>query len=66
MPNIKLPKLPELSALDLEKSVSVPEAAAIKGISSWTFRRYYGHLIRKASPKRATVKLRELLRENPA
>jgi hypothetical protein len=56
--------LPELSALDLEKSISVPEAAAIKGISPWTFERHYGHLIRKPSPRRKTVKLRSLLQED--
>jgi hypothetical protein len=56
-------KLPELSALELEKRVSVPEAAAIKGFSPWTFKRYYAHLIRKVSPRRETVKLRDLLQE---
>ena len=56
-------KLPELSALELEKHVSVPEAAAIKGISSDTFKRHYLHLIRKQSPRRNTVKLRDLLSE---
>jgi hypothetical protein len=54
-------KLPELSALDLEKHVSVPEAAGIKGISPDTFKRHYAHLIRKQSPRRNTVKLRDLL-----
>jgi hypothetical protein len=57
-------KLPELSALELEKNISVPEAAAIKGVSRWTFKRYYAHLIRKASPRRETVKLRDLLTED--
>ena len=59
-------KLPELSALELEKNVSVPEAAGIKGISPDTFKRYYSHLIRKQSPRRYTVKLRDLLKENTA
>jgi hypothetical protein len=59
-------RLPELSALELEKHVSVPEAAAIKGVSPWTFKRYYAHLIRKVSPRRETVKLRDLLQENTA
>jgi hypothetical protein len=57
-------KLPELTALDLEKNISVPEAAAIKGVSPWTFKRYYSHLIRKVSPRRETVKLRSLLQED--
>jgi hypothetical protein len=56
-------KLPELSALELEKHVSVPEAAAIKGISPDTFKRHYSHLIHKQSPRRNTVKLRNLLSE---
>jgi hypothetical protein len=54
-------KLPELSALELEKHVSVPEAAAIKGISPDTFKRHYSHLIRKQSPRRNSVKLRDLI-----
>jgi hypothetical protein len=54
-------KLPELTALDLERHVSVREAAAFKGISEDTFKRHYGHLIRKQSPRRNTVKLRDLL-----
>jgi hypothetical protein len=57
-------KLPELSALELEKSISVPEAAAIKGVSPWTFKRHYSHLIRKVSPRREVVKLRALLQED--
>jgi hypothetical protein len=59
-------KLPELSALELEKHVSVPEAAEIKGISPDTFKRHYPHLIRKQSPRRNTVKLRDLLSEHRA
>ena len=57
-------KLPELSALELEKNVAVSEAAAIKGVSPWTFKRYYSHLIRKVSPRREVVKLRALLQED--
>jgi hypothetical protein len=49
------------SALDLERHISVPEAAALKGFSADTFRRHYGHLIRKVSPRRCTVKVRDLL-----
>jgi len=57
-------KLPELSALDLEKRVSVPKAAEILGISVDTFKRHYQHLIRKVSPRRENVKLRDLLTED--
>jgi len=57
-------KLPELSALDLEKHISLPEAAEIKGISEDTFKRHYRHLIRKQSPRRNTVKVRDLIEED--
>jgi hypothetical protein len=53
--------LPSLSALELERHVSVSEAAKIKGISPDTFKRRFSHLIRKPSPRRRTVKLRDLL-----
>jgi hypothetical protein len=59
-------KLPQLSALDLEKHVSVPEAAEFKNISVDSFRRHYRHLIRKVSPRRDAVKLRDLLQESTA
>ena len=54
-------QLPELTARELEMHVSVPEAAEIKGISVDTFKRRLKHLIRKASPRRDVVKLRDLL-----
>ena len=59
-------RLPELSALDLERHVSVPEAAEFKNISVDTFKRHYSHLIRKVSPRRDAVKLRDLLAEDAA
>ena len=54
------------SWIELEKHVSVPEAARIKGISPDTFKRHYSHLIRKPSPRRCTVKLRDLLSDESA
>jgi hypothetical protein len=54
-------KLPSLSAIELERYVSVPEAARLLGVSHDTFLRHYKHLIRKVSPRRAVVKLRDLL-----
>jgi len=57
-------RLPVLSALELERHVSVPEAAKIKGVSIDTFRRHYKYMIRKASPRRDVVKLRELLTDD--
>jgi hypothetical protein len=59
-------KLPELSALDLEKHVSVAEAAEYLNISVDTFKRHYSELIRKVSPRRDAVKLRDLLQEKTA
>ncbi|MFZ2081290.1 MAG: hypothetical protein WAV38_32510 [Xanthobacteraceae bacterium] len=60
----KLPaKLPTLTALDLERHISVPEAAEYLNISVDTFKRHYLHLIRKISPRREVVKLRNLLQE---
>jgi hypothetical protein len=52
---------PELSALELERHISVPEAAAQLGVSVDTFRRHFGGLIRKISPRRCVVKVRDLL-----
>jgi hypothetical protein len=54
--------LPSLTAIELEKHISVPEAAALKGISRDTFKRHYSAIIRHPSPRRSTVKLRDLLR----
>jgi len=59
-------KLPELTALDLERRISVPAAAEFLNVSVDTFRRHYSHLIRKVSPRRDAVKLRDLLQENAA
>jgi len=56
-------QLPTLSALDLERHVSVPAAAEIKNVSVDTFRRHYSHLIKKVSPRRDAVKLRDLIQE---
>ena len=51
----------QLTAFELERHISIAQAAAQKGISPDTFRRHYGHPIRQASPRRQTVKVRELL-----
>jgi hypothetical protein len=63
MASIGIKDLPRLSAFDLEKHVSVPAAAELKNISVDTFKRHYQHLIRKVSPRRDAVKLRDLLQE---
>jgi hypothetical protein len=58
-------KLPELTALELESIVPVPKAAHLRGVSVDTFKRHYRHLIRKLSPRREGVKLRDLLTDQP-
>jgi hypothetical protein len=55
--------LPTLSPLDLERRISVPEAAKMKGLSPATFKRHYRHLIEKTGPRRNTVKIRKLLED---
>jgi hypothetical protein len=59
--NTPVELFPKLSALDLERHISVPEAAHLKNISVDTFKRRFRYLIRKQSPRRNTVKLRDLL-----
>jgi hypothetical protein len=54
---------PGLSELELERRVSVSEAARLKGISHDTFERHYGHLIEKVSPRRRVVKIRHAIAE---
>jgi hypothetical protein len=54
-------QLPELTAIELERCVSLAEAARIKGISADTFRRRYGHTIRRISVRRIGVKVRDLM-----
>jgi hypothetical protein len=55
--------LPVLSALELERHITVEEAAAILGIHVETFESTYSHLIKKVSPRCRRVKLRALLAE---
>jgi hypothetical protein len=64
--NLTTTKLPELTALDLERHVSVPAAAEFLNVSVDTFKRHYQHLIRKVSLRRDAVKLRDLLTEDAA
>lgn len=47
--------------LELERRVSVPEAARIKGVSPDTFERNYPHLIEQLSPRRRGVKLKNVI-----
>jgi hypothetical protein len=44
-----------------QRRISVPEAAALRGISARTFKRHFSHLIQKTSPRRETVALGDAL-----
>jgi hypothetical protein len=50
-------------SLNLERGriIPVPQAAEIMGVSADTFRRHYGHLIRKLSPRRNGVRLGDVI-----
>jgi hypothetical protein len=65
-PTTTRPRLPELTAIELEKHVTVEAAAEILGVHVETFEAHYAHLIRKVSPRCRRVKLRELLQEDAA
>jgi hypothetical protein len=47
--------------LALLQKVSVKKAAALNDVSEDTFRRNYPHLIKKVSPRRDAVELRDAL-----
>jgi hypothetical protein len=49
------------TALDLQRKISVKEAAALNNVSEDTFKRHYSHLIKKISPRRAVVALSDAL-----
>lgn len=49
------------SALDLERIVTLSQAAELSGISEDGWRRHHKHLIRRLSPRRVGVKLRDAL-----
>jgi hypothetical protein len=57
-------QLPRLSAFELERHISVREAAEFKNISEDTFKRRFAHLIRKQGLRRSTVKIRDLIEDD--
>jgi hypothetical protein len=57
--------LPTLSALELERHVTLEEAARLKGLHPETFEMSYGHLIKKVSPRCHRVRLRDLVTAEP-
>jgi hypothetical protein len=63
MPPIgKTPQRLELTAeQERRRRISVREAARLRGVSEDTFRRHFGHLIEKITPRRAVVRLGDVL-----
>jgi hypothetical protein len=52
----------ELSqSLELERLITIEKASEIVGISDDSFRRHYSHLIRRITPRRIGVRVRDLL-----
>ena len=49
--------LAEMSPSERRRKINVREAAALNDLSEATFRRHYGHLIRKITPRRDAVDL---------
>lgn len=47
--------------LELERVISLAETAEIAGVSEDTLRRHYPKIIRRLSPRRVGVKLRDAL-----
>jgi hypothetical protein len=57
---IKSP-LAALTPLELLKKVSIKEAAAMNDLSPDVFRRHYGHLVKKISPRRCAVTIHDAI-----
>jgi hypothetical protein len=49
------------TVLDLERKISVKEAATLNNISEDTFHRRHKHLIKQVSPRRGVVRLGDAL-----
>ena len=47
--------------LELERMLTLPEVSELTGLSPDSIKRHYGHLIRRMSPRRVAVKLRDAL-----
>jgi hypothetical protein len=50
-----------LTPIELERQIPLIEAARLVGVSVKTLDRHYPHLIRRPSPRRKTMKLRDVL-----
>jgi hypothetical protein len=64
MPSVAKPKRhpAELTPIELERIVSLEEAARLGGVSTDTLRRNYPEKILQLSPKRRGMRLRDALR----
>jgi hypothetical protein len=60
-PTARRPPASATSFLALERILTLDEAAAIVGISKDSLRRHHAHLIRRLSPRRVGLKLRDVL-----
>jgi hypothetical protein len=49
------------TAFDLERMLSVNEAAVLVGLSPYSLRRHHRHLIRRLTPGRVGIRLRDVL-----
>jgi hypothetical protein len=49
------------SELQLEAVLTLREASEVTGLSADTLKRHYGNLIRRLSPRRLGIKLRDVL-----
>jgi hypothetical protein len=49
------------TAFELERMLTLDEVAEFRGLSKDSVRRHYGHLIRRLSPRRVGMKLRDVL-----
>jgi hypothetical protein len=47
--------------LELERMLTMPEVSELTGLSPDSIKRHYGHLIRRISPRRVAIKLRDAL-----
>jgi hypothetical protein len=50
-----------LNALEIERIVTLAEAARLTGLSEDSLRRHHAHLIRRLSPRRVGMKFRDVI-----
>ena len=64
-PTTATPSLADLTPLERRKKIRVKEAAALNDLSEASFRRHYGYLIRKITPRRDAVELGDAINLPP-